>query len=72
METVIEHSTEFDDLLSEIGEREQAETDMETTYGRMKLYLKQTPALIYGRGSNHIWIKSKEDMEKRLCIITKA
>jgi hypothetical protein len=43
METLIEHSTEFDDLLSEIGEREQAETDMETTYGRMKLYLKQTP-----------------------------
>ena len=69
MEILIEHSTEFDDLFREIGEREQAETDMENTYGRMKLYLKQTPALIYGRGSSHIWIKSKEDKDTRLCII---
>ena len=45
---------------------------METTYGRIKLYLEQTPDLIYGRGSNHIWIKSKDDRETRLCIITKA
>ncbi len=69
METLIEHSTRFDDLFREIGKREQSETDMETTYGRIKLCLKETPDLIYGRGSNHIWIKSKEDREKRLCII---
>ena len=69
METLIEHSTGFDDLFREIGEREQSETDMETTYRRIKLYLKETPDLIYGRGSNHVWIKSKEDKDTRLCII---
>ena len=72
METLIEHSTEFDNLFREIGEREQSETDMETTYGRIKLYLEHAPALIYGKGSSHIWIKSKDDRETRLCIITKA
>ena len=72
METLIEHSTEFDDLFREIGKREQAETDIETTYGRMKTYREKIPGMIYGRGSNHIWIKLKEDRETRLYIITKV
>ena len=70
MKVVIEKRSRFDWLFNDIAEYEKGETRIDWTYRNIKSYLADKSPLICGKGSNHIWIKDKSDINTRLCIIT--